>query len=111
MTHRPHPPVRVLRSLLVAILLGMAVSIMAALFNRYYLGLRFPDAPLPTGQARVTYLKIHATAGAGVGAGLYAGGWPPKGWLRMCLFCTLCLLLTGGDVDDYARWSLDYWLE
>jgi hypothetical protein len=28
----------------------------------------------------------------------------------MCLFWTLCFVLTGGDVDDFARWSLGYWL-
>lgn len=28
----------------------------------------------------------------------------------MCLFWTLLLVLGGGDVDDFARWSLGKWV-
>ncbi|WP_420125487.1 hypothetical protein [Longimicrobium sp.] len=111
MTHRPDPPVRVLRSLPLAVVAGIAVSVIGALLSRYYIGLRIADAPLPTGQAWVNYLTIRVVAGACVGAGIYAVGWPPKGWLRMCLAWALFLALNGGDVDDFARWSLGYWLE
>jgi hypothetical protein len=108
MTDRPG---RVPRSLPLAIVAGIAVSVIRAVFSRYYIGLQVPDAPLPTGQAWANYVTIQAVAGACVGAGIYALGWPPKGWLRTCLFWTLGLALTGGDVDDFAHWSLGYWLE
>ena len=111
MTHRPDPPVRVPRSLTLAIVAGIALSVIGAVLSRYYIGVRLPDAPLPTGQAWVNYLAIRTVAGACVGAGIYAVGWPPEGWLRTCLFWTLFPALTGGDVDDFARWSLGYWLE
>jgi hypothetical protein len=111
MTHRPDRTGGVLRSLPFAIVAGIALSVIGAVFSRYYIGLRLTDVPLPTGQAWVNYLAIRAVAGACVGAGIYAVGWPPKGWLRTCLFWTLFLALTGGDVDDFARWSLSYWLE
>lgn len=111
MTDRPDPTPRVLRSLPIAIVAGIAVAVIGAVFSRYYIGLQVPDAPLPTGQAWVNYLAIRAVAGACVGAGIYALGWPPKGWLRTCLFLTLCLALSGGDPDDFARWSLGEWLE
>lgn len=111
MTNRPDPPVRVLRSLPLAILLGMAVSVINAVLTRQYIVLRAIDLPLPTGPAWVDYLAIRAVAGACAGAGMYALGWPPEGWRRMCLFWIMFFVFVGGDVDDFARWSLGYWLE
>jgi hypothetical protein len=29
----------------------------------------------------------------------------------MCLFWIMFFVFVGGDVDDFARWSLGYWLE
>lgn len=110
MTNRLHLLLRAVRSLPGAILLGIAVSVIGAVLSRYYIGLLLPDAPLPTGQAWLNYMAIRAVAGACVGAGIYAVGWPPEGWLRMCLFWTLLLVLGGGDVDDFARWSLGKWV-
>jgi hypothetical protein len=47
MTDQTNPPVRVLRSLPLTILFGIAVSVIGAVIMKYYIGLRFADVPLP----------------------------------------------------------------
>lgn len=87
------------------------MSVFGAVFMKYYIALRSPDLPLPTGSAWVDYLAIRAVAGVCAGAALYAAGRLPVSWLRGFLYCSSLLLVMGGDPDDYARWSLGEWLE
>lgn len=110
MTHRPDPPVRVLRSLPLAIVLGIAASAIGTSLLSW-IELLIAGMPVPPGPVWLDYMAIRAVAGACLGAAMYALGWLPDGWLRTCLFWTLFFVLIEGDMHDFTRWSLGYWLE
>src|SRR3712207_5663046 len=105
MTAQFDPPVPLLRSLPLAILLGTAVSAVVMPFLRWFGMWISGGVPVPPGAVWVEYLAIKAVAGACAGAGMYAAGRLPPGWLRMCLCWILFWVLIEGDADDFARWS------
>ena len=109
MTHRPDPPPRVLRSLPLAILLGVAASVVGTSLLSW-IELLVAGMPVPPWPVWLDYMAIRAVAGTGLGAAMYALGWPPHGWLRKCLTWILFFALIGGGVHDFTRWSLGYWL-
>jgi len=109
MTDGPDSPIRVLRSLPLAILLGTAASTILIPFLGW-IGLLIAGVPSPPGPVWERFLAIHAVAGACLGAAAYAAARLPPGWPRWFLFFFVLGALTGGDVDDYAREPLDAWL-
>ena len=110
MTNRPKPLVRALRSLPLAIVLGTTASTIGTPFV-HWLDLLIGRAPMPPWPVWADYLAIRAVAGACLGAAAYAAVRLPDGWLRTCLYLILFLLLMEGDIQDFARWPLGFWLE
>lgn len=109
MTDRPDPPSGVLRSLPLAILLGTAASVVVWPIIQWS-GMRIFGDPIPPWAVWKDYLTIRVVAGVCAGAAAYAVNRLPDGWLRWCLFWILFFVMLEGDVDDFARWSLDHWL-
>lgn len=109
MTERSDPPLRLLRSLPLTILWVTVLSTVVLPFIRW-LGLLTIPGSVPPWPVWMGYLAIQAVTGVCAGAALYAAGRLPPGWLRMCLYWILFFVLTEGDVDDFARWSLGHWL-
>jgi hypothetical protein len=107
--HRPDPPLRVLRSLPLAILLATAISGIAMPFLHWLALLILPLA-VPPGPVWLQFVGIRAAAGACVGAAMYVAGRLPHGWLRWCLYWTLLFLLIEGDMPDFTSSSLDRYL-
>jgi hypothetical protein len=109
MTERPDPPLRILRSLPLTIFLVTALFSIVWPFVSWLGLLPYPES-IPPWPVWTDYLAIRAVAGVCVGASLYVVSRLSGSWLRMCLYWILFFVLTGGDVDDFARWSLGRWL-
>src|SRR5688500_14008777 len=93
------PPVRVLRSLPLTILVVTSLSAIVWPFVEWLTLLTFRE-PIPPWPMWTDYLAVRAAAGVCVGASLYAVSRIPRSWLRMCLYWILFFVLLGGDFED-----------
>ena len=109
MISQPDPPVRTLHWLLLAVLVGIATSVVVVPFL-YWLAFLIFREPVPPAPVWADFLVVRGVAGAFTGAAMYASSRLSHGWLRTCLYWTAFTLLVGGTIDDFAREPLHRFL-